>query len=328
MIICLCTLFISSISISLIIGFIIGLIYSKYYYDKSENDGSRKWVYFQYILSKIFYMIQKYYFTFNIIYKGDDDLESIIKQYQSIHLYDNEEETINDINSNCDFDDDIIVDNCLLSMNTTTTTLKNNNINRQRVIFSGHPHGLFPISSFFLISVPQYSNDKTLWNEVTPCIHKHIFAIPILRDIALWMGAINVTKYNIINMLKTRSVYIAPGGCREMILTNNDNDNIQKKHTGFLKIAYQTHTPIIPIIHIGQDKVFKSYSLKWIDYIRNLILDITGYPWPTIFIGPFPSKLTTYIFDLHNPNDYTDENKFINDYYAKLDVYYTQIDSK
>ena len=259
--------FASFIGATVVLSFLFGIFYSTYYYDGSERDGRRHWSRLKHLLARLSFPLQKYYFSYEVIYHGEG-LEQLVNDYQR----------------------------------------------KETALFVGCPHGLIAISSLFITALCQ---QKSHWDEVTPCIHRHVFAIPFLRDLALWLGAIDVSKENIIQRLKTHSIYLASGGCREMII-DVENDGIQQKHKGFLRLAYQEKKLIFPIIHRGQEKVFPSYTCRWLDKARHIILDMTGYPFPSFFIGPLPSKLTSHIFAPHNPSHYTTEDEFIDAYYKKL----------
>lgn len=191
----------------------------------------------------------------------------------------------------------------------------------EHAIFAANPHGVVAICTLFNVITPLDSK----WLNITVCIHQYIFAIPVLRELALWLGAIDVAKENIIERLKTHSVYILTGGCREMII---DFDNpIQSYHKGFLRIAFEQKKPVVPVIHIGQEDVFPSYSTRWLDTkIRIPIQNITGYPFPTFF-SPFPFKedLITYIFEPHLPEKYDTIEAFIDNYYTKIKENYASV---
>lgn len=262
-----CSVFFASfIGVAVTLSFLIGLFYSKFYYDNSERDGTRKWSYFQDIMTRLSYPLQKFYFDYTVVYHGEG-LEQLVKDYQS----------------------------------------------KETALFVGCPHGLVAISSLFLTALSQEKS----WRDVTPCIHRHVFAMPFLRDIALWLGAIDVSKENIVKRLKTHSIYLASGGCREMII-DVENDGIQQRHKGFLRLAYQEKKLIFPVIHRGQENVFPSYTCRWLDKVRHIVLDITGYPFPSFFLGPMPRKLTSHVFAPHNPSLYVTEEEFIDSYYKKL----------
>ncbi len=273
----------SFIGATLLTGFVIGLVYAKFYYDKSEKDGSRKWSSFQrFISTKILYYIKRYYFRFEVIYRGADGKR----------------------------ESDIVLEEKVLRFQT----------GKESAIFSSSPHGLFAISTFFLVGTPDFESG---WNKVRPCVHRHVFALPVLRDFALWLGAIDVSGENMISMLEKSSILLAPGGTKEMII--DAKNPIQTIHKGFLRIAYEKKKLVFPVLNVGQERVFRSYSFGWLDKIRSFVLKHTGYPFPTLFLGPFPSKLTTYILEPHDPNDYKDEESFINEYYATIITYNEEI---
>lgn len=276
-------LVISFIGASLLVGFLIGLLYGKSYNDKSEENGSRKWIAFQrFVSTKIIHYAKRYYFRYEIIYKGGDGTrESNILLEERVLRYQQGKET---------------------------------------AIFSSSPHGLFAISTFFLVGTPDW---ETGWQSVRPCIHRHVFAIPLLRDFALWIGAIDVSKKHIENMLEKSSILLAPGGTKEMII--DVNNPIQTIHTGFLKIAYANKKLVFPVLHTGQERVFRSSSFRWLDRIRTIVLKHTGYPFPTLFMGPFPSKLTTYVFEPLDPYNYDNEETFIDNYYATIIIYNEEV---
>lgn len=197
----------------------------------------------------------------------------------------------------------------------------------ETAIFACSPHGLFAIGSFLLVGVPDYHSKEGLrWKRVRACTHRHVFAVPGIRELALWLGAINADRSNIETMLVKESIMLAPGGTREMII--NDEHPIQSVHKGFLKIAFTKRKLVFPIIHIGQEAIFPSYSCALLDRLRRVVLDLTGYPFPTFFIGPLPRQLTTYVFDAHDPDEYESEEAFISAYYEKVIRYHREVSIK
>lgn len=265
--------FASTLGITLFVGIVTGLWYSKYYYDRSEATGTRRWPVLQrWLAVNVFHYVKRHYFNYTIVFKGSADLGEKVARCQG---------------------------------------------GGETAIFACSPHGLFAIGSFFLVGVPDYHTQTGLrWKRVRACTHRHVFAIPGLREIALWLGAINADRVNIEKMLERESIMLAPGGTREMII---DKDQpIQSVHKGFLKIAFAMRKRVFPVIHTGQEDVFPSYSCAPLDRLRRVVLNLTGYPFPTFFIGPLPRQLTTYIFDAHDPVDYTNEETFINAYYEKI----------
>jgi Diacylglycerol acyltransferase len=199
-------------------------------------------------------------------------------------------------------------------------------------IFAGHPHGLLAISSLLLL----FSKDAPLvadsdvrdqasvdWRRVRPCIHRHVFRVPLLRDVALWIGAIDVSRTNIVSMLHGgTSIYLAPGGCREMILDRSLP--IQRQHQGFLRIAFEEKRIVFPVVHMGQERVFLTYTCHWLDRLRGALLGATGYPFPTLFLGPFPSPLTSHVLPPFDPSTFDGIESFIEAYYKCVIGFYAE----
>lgn len=266
----------------LLLGIVLGLQYSKYYYNGSETDASGKWLEAQTFLTRLTYAAQRHYFDYTIEYRGAGDLKERVAA----------------------------------SLNAKPTANK-------PAIFAASPHGILAISSLFHVGVPLDAK----WQSVVPCVHRHVFLFPFVRELACWLGAIDVARKNMETMLrKGHSLYLAPGGCREMIL--DAEQPIQTRHKGFLRMAWQEKCPVFPVIHTGQDEVFHSYTSQRLDKLRACMLDLTGYPFPTFFSLPRPRKLTSYIFEPHDPQYYESEEAFIETYYTALNKQYANLVSE
>ena len=296
-----------TVGLGLILGFWLGIWYAPSYYDASECDGRRKWSWLQKAMAQncIVTLLRNHYFNHTLVYTDTDGEVKPVSDAYYARLSDNNE----------------------------------------TVIFAGHPHGLFAISSLLLVGLPSVrpsridshlwkrttesaddddngkqkdtmAKPSSHWSNVRPCVHRHLFSIPLLRDLALWLGAIDVSRENITRTLKTHSVYLSPGGCREMII--DGDSTAQRRHTGFLRLAYAERKLVYPVLHHGQARAFRSYSCAWLDRVRHIVLDLTGYPFPSFFLGPFPTTLTTHILAPHDPAAYETEDAFVNGYLAVL----------
>jgi len=343
-----------SLGIGLFIGALMGYFYHSYYNDGSERTGMRAWPAFRRILALCLAPIVRTYFPFEISYVSQrtsaEELETLVSDY-------------------------------LIAGPSSGAA-----------IFSAHPHGLFAISSFCLLT-----SLRSHWLNLRPATHRMVFSTPLLRELALWLGAIDVSRENLCeNLEQARSVFIVPGGCREMIradrstrkdmervvspkaveatvfavimmcllvvlvgvaLMNKDiptltfasvgllllgtllvvavwqtfveenptQYDIQTEHVGFLQLAFEKKVPVFPILHCGQERVFRAYSFPLLDRFRTRMLDLTGYPFPSLFLGPFPSKLTTYIYDPILPSDFVTVEAFTEAYYTFVRSHYATL---
>lgn len=290
---------VSALGTTLFVGFIVGMWYSRHYYDGSEDTGAREWSAFRAWLVSLLRISAKYYFDYEVRY-ANKAVEERVRRYLPPQPVTNNVSSEEDEKEEAESRHDTP-----LTINTPQTAL-----------FCGHPHGLLAVSSLYMLTM-----QNSPWLALRPCIHKHVFATPLLRDLALWFGARDVTRANIETLLhkETCSVYIAPGGCREMITLGSES--IQTQHTGFLRIAYRLKRPVFPVIHRGQENVFRGYTWPWLDTVRHIMLDITGYPLPSFFLGPFPGKLTSWVYAPLEPSDYASVDQFIEAYYTTVKAY-------
>ena len=294
----------ATVGLGLLLGFALGLWYARVsYYDGSENTGIRKSHRFQ-------------------TWCADNWLVTLFRRHYVAHHLAH----VNADNQCMNTVPEDYYDKLLAASDA------------KPVIFAGHPHGLLAIASILTVGLPEGERRGTtrsrkvadMWRQVVPCVHRHVFAVPLLRDVALAIGAINVDRANMVSALESRSIYVAPGGCREMILEAGGRrdaaESQQHRHTGFLQIAYSEKRLVYPMIHSGQERVFTSYTCAWLDKLRHTVLDLTGYPFPTFFSGPWPHTLTTYLCAPHDPVDYTCEADFINAYFEAVQRHAAVVD--
>ena len=276
--------FVSFVGAGLFAGFMAGLWYSRYYYDGSERDGTRKWPWLQRWCASnwLVAFMRRFWLRHTLRYM---DAEGVVH--------------------------DGVPDAYYERADTAGAS-----------IYAGHPHGLLAIASLLTVGIPKPGGGGTKcpmrWYAVRPCVHRHIFATPLVRDMALWLGAVDVTRENMQQMLlRGRSIYVAPGGCREMIL--DTAQPIQTRHRGFLEIAFREGCHVFPMLHRGQEVAFPSLTCALLDRMRASVLDAWGYPFPTLWVGPLPGRLTTVLLDPLDPSQYASEEAFVDAYFATLE---------
>lgn len=133
---------------------------------------------------------------------------------------------------------------------------------------------------------------------------KFLFSIPLLRDIALWLGMIE--KSSIAIKESDRALYMT---IRE---DGYDNDEI-------LRCIYESGKRVYPVIHKGEEIVVKHYKISWLDeYIGTPLYGIIGYVFPTIFL-PQKGTITTCILPPIDSKQYPSAEQFISFYINMLE---------
>ena len=185
------------------------------------------------------------------------------------------------------------------------------------VIYSAQPHGLFALASFFNLAQP-----APVWPTVRAFTHRHVFALPLLRELALALGARDPTEQNIRQALANgESVYVVIDGARGMLhreSTPQDAVKTAKRHDGLLRMAFDTGTLVCPVVHRGHDQVFCNRTPKWLNPAHEFLMDLLGYPFPTLWTmhcAPLRSRVLAPL----DPRDHQAVEAFVEQYYKCVD---------
>ncbi|MFW2389807.1 MAG: lysophospholipid acyltransferase family protein [Polyangiales bacterium] len=133
-----------------------------------------------------------------------------------------------------------------------------------------------------------------------------VFATPIFRDLAGYMGAIEGEPQATVDLLKDdQLVLVYPGGAKEALSEPNDAYRLQWENSrGFIRTALRAQKPIIPIAGLGNEELYVqvvSQERVRQSGVGRLISQLLGdkYVMP-IYMGlgalPFPTELH-YIVD-------------------------------
>ncbi|OGQ07736.1 MAG: hypothetical protein A3G32_03050 [Deltaproteobacteria bacterium RIFCSPLOWO2_12_FULL_40_28] len=125
-----------------------------------------------------------------------------------------------------------------------------------------------------------------------------LFSIPWIRQLFLKSGTVNANDRNAKNLLKEKNcVVLAPGGIYEGLVCYPGMKRIPwERRKGFIKLALETNTPIVPSYCDGINEVY--YNLRFLLKWRIKMLESTRISLPLFFgIGllPLPKKLMHYI---------------------------------
>jgi len=128
-----------------------------------------------------------------------------------------------------------------------------------------------------------------------------VFALPIFRDLAHSMGAIEGEPKATLRLLRDEQlVLVYPGGAREALSGPEDAYRLQWENShGFIRTALRAQKPIIPIAGLGNEELYVQVVSQ--DRVRQsgfgrFISQLLGDKYVTpIYMGlgalPFPTEL-------------------------------------
>ena len=156
-------------------------------------------------------------------------------------------------------------------------------------IFCYHPHG---VHSFGVLgSFVSDANDVDRW---LPGITIHPqtlginFWIPFWRELGLGLGLGDASAACIRKTLASgpgESVLIVVGGAEESLLSSpNTNDLLLTKRKGFVKIALQTGSPLVPIFGFGETNCYGNWAdgRPWLQRILKMSQKKLGFAIPAV----------------------------------------------
>ena len=197
-------------------------------------------------------------------------------------------------------------------------------------IFAGHPHGLFHFSG--TLAVVFHGGRFGEVSEGRPrrpfaCVTKHVFWIPVVRELALWGGCVDAGKDTVNKLLDEGELLVlAPGGVQEMIVQREHELRLYTQHRGCFRVACEQQVPIVPVFQRGENRVFLTFS-RWPE-VQKFFARKVGYPFPAVYVGPFREPLTMFVGKAVFPPDKgrressevsaDDQSAIANEFYEEL----------
>eukprot|EP00877_Chromochloris_zofingiensis_P007037 jgi/Chrzof1/2587/Cz11g21100.t1_DGAT2B[v5.2] len=132
---------------------------------------------------------------------------------------------------------------------------------RKKYVFAEYPHGVFPMSQLVAISLTDMA-----WpgHKIYSLAASSVFNVPFWRHCMTWLGARPATERNFKRLIKMGSVGLVPGGIAEMYLVDDHAEVIKiKDRKGFVRVAVEHGTEIIPVYHFGNSQLFKWGPKSW-----------------------------------------------------------------
>jgi Diacylglycerol acyltransferase len=193
-------------------------------------------------------------------------------------------------------------------------------------IFGYHPHGVLPVSLFWL----RNSDD---WSALFPGIVFSILTasslhlVPVMRDFLQWKGGREVSRESFdYSLSRKRNVLVVPGGQTELMLSRSNQNQIKLsiRHQGFIRIAIERGVDLVPVFSFGENDVLDNIYLpvlqKW--FLKRLGAALPFHPHSG-WLLPVPRKQNISIVvgtpiqvkQISNPN--ASEVKVVLDLYLR-----------
>ena len=156
-------------------------------------------------------------------------------------------------------------------------------------------HAILPVDALLL----HYAIKESYGRWPRGLTDHRIFKIPVLRQIFLDLAIVLAHPQTGKALLEQEEIVtIMPGGAREAFKSSRERYRLMwKRRKGFVRLAMQTRTPIVPAVCIGNDEMyhvfFDGYQLSERIFGKDALLPITL----PVGLGPLPlpTKLTHYV---------------------------------
>jgi 1-acyl-sn-glycerol-3-phosphate acyltransferase len=152
------------------------------------------------------------------------------------------------------------------------------------LLFACRPHGVLVVSAWLTFLGGRL--DLPGRRPTLLAVHSVIFALPGLRELALTLGCIDVSRESIERALAHGfSVAVLPGGVREMgprILPLPDRP-------GLVSIAYDYDVPLIPVFFKGEEELcwVWTWEPRPVGWLRGQFISWLRIPFPLPFCPRF-----------------------------------------
>ncbi|WFD33431.1 2-acylglycerol O-acyltransferase [Malassezia cuniculi] len=131
----------------------------------------------------------------------------------------------------------------------------------EKYLFAYHPHGIVGLSA-----VGGFGSEGAGFSRIFPGIRMHVltlvsnFTLPIYRDFLMSMGFCSVSNKSCMSILSGKpgnAITILVGGAHESLRARPGYmDLTLKRRLGFVRIAMQTGSKLVPTIAFGENDMF------------------------------------------------------------------------
>ncbi|KAJ7514989.1 hypothetical protein O6H91_23G067600 [Diphasiastrum complanatum] len=166
---------------------------------------------------------------------------------------------------------------------------------KRSYVFAGEPHTIFPLG---IISLLENSNMFCVKN-IRILVGSTVSRSPIMRQIWTWMGADSVSREVFRKLLnRGTSVIVIPGGVQECLhMRPGCEVAFLKKRFGFVRIAIQEGSPVVPTFIFNQTKIYSYIKLGYGEWYNKFSRKVGLAPlwmWGS-YLSIIPHRTPLYI---------------------------------
>jgi hypothetical protein len=191
-------------------------------------------------------------------------------------------------------------------------------------MFVVYPHGIYSVTTWINVLHPQGLFARVTSLRIVTL--KFNFFVPFFRELLLSFGFISSDKASITHAIHNEhSVVILPGGAAEAMHVHEGI--ILNKRKGFVKIALETKTPMVPVYNFGEKKTYElgEFDSSFMKWLQRTCKDVFGFTLPcfrgNFIIFPKPVQLFSVIgepIEIDEQQDYIITDALVDKYHDKF----------
>lgn len=131
----------------------------------------------------------------------------------------------------------------------------------KNILFTVVPHGVFPLALPMLSGVCSHVLSELDTQIPITAVASNMFYIPIVTPLLIWLGCISATEEHIRDALKRETCIIVPDGIAGIFHSDPLVEKLYiRKRRGFVKIAIQAGSSLVPMYCFGHTQVFTRFA--------------------------------------------------------------------
>lgn len=123
-----------------------------------------------------------------------------------------------------------------------------------KYIYMWHPHGIYATTLFFH-NLADFTDWPSHLRNIRVVVSSYVQWIPFTRELFQEFNAVPSDYFSMKKALEEgSSISLSAGGMREMLYKDTA---IISKRRGIFKMAIETGTPLVPIVSVGEEKIWE-----------------------------------------------------------------------